>query len=302
MSKREGKILSLTGIDISQLNQEQLQEYFKSCLDSGIHGIGYSAYREGQEPGDQLDIQQIRERMVILKPHTQWIRSFSCCLGNEFVPVVAKEMGLKTLVGAWLGDNLEKNELEIEGLIKLAKQGYVDICAVGNEVLYRDDLSEEQLLEYIARVKAEVPNLPVGYVDAYYEFEDRPAVTEICDVVLANCYPFWEGCALPYATLYMQDMYRRVKRVANGKRVIISETGWPSAGGAHYGAEAGREGALNYFLRAMEWAEKEDIEMFYFSSFDEAWKTASEAGEGAVGAHWGLWDQEETFKYEGALD
>ena len=27
-----------------------MQEYFKSCLDSGIHGIGFSAYREGQEP------------------------------------------------------------------------------------------------------------------------------------------------------------------------------------------------------------------------------------------------------------
>ena len=100
----------------------------------------------------------------------------------------------------------------------------------------------------------------------------------------------------------MQDMYRRVKRVADGKRVIISETGWPSAGGAHYGAEAGREGALNYFLKAMEWAHEENIEMFYFSSFDEAWKTTSEASEGAVGAHWGLWDQEEAFKYLGALD
>ena len=108
MSKREGKILSLTGIDISQLSQTQMQEYFKSCLDSGIHGIGFSAYREGQEPGDQLDIQQIRERMTILKPHTGWVRSFSCCLGNENVPIIAKQMGIKTLAGAWLGDNLEK--------------------------------------------------------------------------------------------------------------------------------------------------------------------------------------------------
>ena len=79
MSKREGKILSLTGIDISQLNQSQMQEYFKSCLDSGIHGIGFSAYREGQEPGDQLELEQIKERMAILQPHIGWVRSFSCC-------------------------------------------------------------------------------------------------------------------------------------------------------------------------------------------------------------------------------
>jgi exo-beta-1,3-glucanase (GH17 family) len=294
MSKREGKILSLTGIDISQLNKEQMQGYFKSCLDSGIHGIGFSAYREGQEPGDQLEIEQIKERMSILKPHAGWVRSFSCCLGNELVPVVAKQMGLKTLVGAWLGENLEKNELEIEGLIKLAKEGYVDVCAVGNEVLYRDDLSEEQLLEYIARVKAAVPNLPVGYVDAYYEFEDRPAVTEICDVILANCYPFWEGCPIEYSLLYMKDMYRRTVKAAGGKKVIITETGWPNRGQSFHGAVPSEANAIRYFLNSQQWTESEDIEMFYFSSFDESWKTGA---EGDVGAYWGLWDKNENLKY-----
>ena len=294
MSKREGKILSLTGIDISQLNQAQMQEYFKSSLNAGIHGIGFSAYREGQEPGDQLELEQIKQRMSILQPHISWVRSFSCCLGNELVPVVAKQMGLKTLVGAWLGDNLEKNELEIEGLIKLAKEGYVDLCAVGNEVLYRDDLAEEQLLEYLARVKAEVPNIPVGYVDAYYEFEDRPAITEMCDVILANCYPFWEGCPIEYSLLYMKDMYNRTIKAAGGKKVIITETGWPNRGQSFYGAEPSETNAIRYFLNSQQWTESEKIEMFYFSSFDESWKIGA---EGDVGAYWGLWDKNENLKY-----
>ena len=294
MSKREGKILSLTGIDISKLALADMQEHLTDCLASGIHGIGFSAYREGQEPGDQLDIEQVRERMAILAPHTGWIRSFSCCLGNELVPLVAREMGLKTLVGAWLGDNLEKNELEIEGLIKLAKEGYVDICAVGNEVLYRDDLSEEQLLEYIARVKAAVPHLPVGYVDAYYEFEDRPAVTEICDVILANCYPFWEGCPIEYSLLYMKDMYHRTIKVAAGKKVIITETGWPNRGQSFHGSEPSETNAIRYFLNSQQWTASENIDMFYFSSFDESWKIGA---EGDVGAYWGLWDKNEKRKY-----
>ncbi|MDB3900840.1 glycosyl hydrolase family 17 protein, partial [Luminiphilus sp.] len=98
-------------------------------------------------------------------------------------------------------------------------------------------------------------------------------------------------------TLYMQDMYRRVIKVAQGKRVIVSETGWPSSGGTFYGAESSLQGAYLYFLRAMEWAAEENIEMFYFASFDEGWKVSGEAGEGDVGAHWGLWDEEERFKY-----
>jgi len=294
MSKREGKILSLTGIDISQLNETQLQQLFKVSLDQGIYGIGFSAYREGQEPGDQLKIEQVRERMSILAPHIGWVRSFSCRLGNEFIPQVAKEMGLKTLVGAWLGSNLEKNEEEIEGLIKLAKEGHTDICAVGNEVLYRDDLTEEQLLEYIHRVKEALPGIPVGYVDAYYEFEDRPAVTEICDVILANCYPFWEGCPIEYSLLYMKDMYRRTAKAAAGKKVIITETGWPNRGQAFHGAQPSEENAIRYFLNTQQWGQTEDIDIFYFSSFDESWKIDA---EGDVGAYWGLWDKNEKLKY-----
>ena len=275
----------------------------KSLLLNRMHGVSFSAYTGNQKPGDEISVEQIEHRMATLSEHFNWVRSFSVTEGNQHIPRVAKTFGIKTLVGAWLGGDAEKNRTEIERLIALCHEGCVDIAAVGNEVLYREELTEEELLGYINEVKARVPrHIPVGYVDAYYEFEDRPQLTKTCDVLLANCYPFWEGCALPYATLYMQDMYRRVKRVANGKRVIISETGWPSAGGAHYGAEAGKEGALNYFLRAMEWAQEEGIELFYFSSFDEAWKTTSEVGEGAVGAHWGLWDQEEAFKYVGTLD
>lgn len=294
MSRRDDKLLSLTDVDTSKLGMNQLSNSLKACLNAGIFGISFSAYEEGQSPGDQLSREQISKRMAVLQPNISWIRSFSCVQGNELIPQVAKSMGIKTLVGAWLGDDLDKNEEEIAGLISLAKQGYVDICAVGNEVLYRDDLSEKQLLDYIQRVKDAVPELPVGYVDAYYEFEDRPAITEICDVILANCYPFWEGCAVEYSLLYMKDMYRRTVAAAGDKKVIISETGWPNKGRSFHGAVPSDENAMRYFVNAQQWAEADNIDIFYFSSFDESWKIDA---EGDVGAYWGLWDKDEKLKY-----
>jgi glucan 1,3-beta-glucosidase len=294
MSKRADKILSLTGIDPSKISNNQLHEVFSAYLENGMHGIGFSAYEEGQKPGDELTLEQVQRRMTILKPSIKWVRSFSCLQGNELIPTVAKQMGIKTLVGAWLGDDLEKNEQEIEGLIKLAKDGYVDIAAVGNEVMYRKDLTEEQLLAYIQRVKDAVPGIPVGYVDAYYEFEDRPAITEICDVILANCYPFWEGCAIEYSLLYMKDMFRRTQKVAAGKKVIITETGWPNQGETFHGAEPSQENAVRYFLNTQQWGQTDNIDIFYFSSFDESWKVGA---EGDVGAFWGLWDKDEQLKY-----
>ena len=71
------------------------------------------------------------------------------------------------MVGAWLSDDDEKNEREIESLIALAAEGCVDIAAVGNEVLYRNDLTLEQLLKFMKRVRKAIPShIPIGYVDA----------------------------------------------------------------------------------------------------------------------------------------
>lgn len=302
MSKRAGKIYNLLGTDPSTSDSLTLDDRLAAITEAGMHGVSFSAYSEGQQPGDELTEAQIEHRMAILQPHFDWIRSFSTTEGNELIPVAAKRRGLKTLVGAWLGSENNKNRIEIDNLITLAHQGLVDIAAVGNEVLYREEMSESELLAILAEVRERLPsNIPMGYVDAYYEFEDRPAITEACDVLLSNCYPYWEGCALPYSTLYMQDMYRRVQKVAKGKRVIITETGWPSAGGDFYGAEASLQGSCLYFLRAQEWAISEGVEMFYFSSFDEAWKVGGDDGEGDVGAHWGLWDMQEKFKYASKL-
>lgn len=294
MSYKAEKVFSLLGQDFKNKSKKELHEIFKTVLENGMHGVGFSPYEEGQEPGDQITEAQIRRRMEIIKPYTKWVRSFSCTDGNELIPKIAHEYGIKTLVGAWLGTDEEKNEKEIQALIKAAKEGYVDIAAVGNEVMYREDLTEEELLGFISRVKNEIPDIPVGYVDAYYEFENRPGLADACDVILANCYPYWEGCHIDYSFVYMKDMFHRAVRAGRGKRVIISEAGWPNQGETFHGAEPSMENAMKYFINAQLWSEEEDIEMFYFSSFDESWKTGD---EGDVGAFWGIWDKDENLKY-----
>ncbi len=294
MSFKQEKILALSGIDYSGKSPEQVQSLFRQTLEGGMYGLCYSAYEEGQKPGDILTIEQIRRRMKTIAPYTNWVRSFSCIEGNELVPKVAREFGLKTLVGAWLGKDKDLNEQEIAGLIQLAKEGYVDIAAVGNEVLYREDLSEEELLAYIHRVKAAIPEVQVGYVDAYYEFTACPRITEACDVILSNCYPFWEGCHIDYSLVYMKQMYQQAVQAANGKKVIITETGWPSQGKSLEGAEPSAENAIKYFINTQQWSREEGIGIFYFSSFDESWKVGA---EGDVGAYWGLWDMHQNLKF-----
>ena len=295
MSYREDKLMSLAGADINQLTESELKTYCKELLKNKIHGICFSVYDENQKPGDDISDEQILKKLEIIKPHVKWIRTFSCSDENMRIPILAKELGFKTLVGAWLGKDLDKNQIEVDKLIELCNDGYIDVAAVGNEVMYRKDLSEEKLIEYIKYVKSKIKTkVPVGYVDAYYEFSSRPSITDACDVILTNCYPYWEGCNIDYSLIYMKQMFYHARDVANGKRVIITETGWPSKGSSLRGADPSNKNFLKYFINAQKWSYEEEIEMFYFSSFDESWKINS---EGDVGAFWGIWDSDTISKF-----
>ena len=283
------------GMDFSGLSTAEISGRFATTLQKGIHGICFSPYVEGQATGDILTEEQIRRRMDIITPHTGWIRSFSCTEGNELIPRTAHDKGLKTMVGAWISIDTERNEREIDALVALAKAGCVDIAAVGNEVLLRGELSELEIVRYIQRVRDLIPShIPVGYVDAYYQFFEHPALVDAGDVILINCYPFWEGADNAHALAYLQQMYKLTQQVAQGKKVIITETGWPSKGAKVVDAVPSPDNAMKYFINTQQWAKKEQVDLFYFSSFDESWKVVH---EGEVGTQWGIWDKNETPKY-----
>ncbi|MBE0641701.1 MAG: glycosyl hydrolase [Bacteroidales bacterium] len=303
MSYRSDRFLRYKGQNIPSFqypiddrSQEELRDLLLEILHNKVHGFCFSMYEEGQKPGDHIPEVQVRRRLQILQRHSQWVRSFSCIEGNENVPKVARELGMNTLVGAWLGKDKEKNQQEIDSLINLARQGLVDVAAVGNEVLYRKDLTEDELLGYIAEVKQAIPDIQVGYVDAYYEFVQRPRIAAACDVILTNCYPFWEGTDFDASLDHMKHMFAQARAAGGGKRVIITETGWPSKGESLGRALPTERNALLYFINTQLWSMDENIEIFYFSSFDESWKTGA---EGEVGAYWGIWDINGKLKYTG---
>ncbi len=285
---------ALLGTDFSAMSWADKVELFRGILRHKIHGLSFSPYVAGQSPGIEVGESQIRARLGIIQPYTHWIRTFSCIEGNQETPRIAHELGLKTMVGVGLGEDHAANERELANGIEVARAGHADILAIGNEVMLREDLSEDELIDYIERAKSAVPSVPVGTVDAYFLFENHPRVAQACDLLLVNCYPFWESCPAEYALLYMKEMFRRAQAVADGKKVIISETGWPSVGSPFGDAVPSYDHALEYFIRTYQWAHEDGIEIFYFSSFDESWKVGD---EGDVGAYWGLWDEDGNLKY-----
>ncbi|TFG44470.1 MAG: hypothetical protein E4H48_00325 [Syntrophobacterales bacterium] len=122
----------------------------------------------------------------------------------------------------------------------------------------------------------------------HYETQGR-RVAEHCDVVMVNIYPFFDrvavadaaGKVFPGALQHVGRLYAHT-----GKRLVVGETGWPSAGPANGAAVPGGENQLHYLRGLSRYAKSNGVSVFLFEMFDEPWKSAFES----VGPHWGLFD------------
>lgn len=262
-----------------------------------LYGINFSPYVDGQDPnlGAQVSEEQLRVRMQIVAPYTQWIRTFGSTNGLEKAGLVARSMNLRAAVGAWLGRDLQANEREIANLINAARAGHADLVIVGSEVLLRGDLSEGQLLDYMNRVKQAIPaGIPVTTADVYSQLLAHPAIISQSDVVLANYYPYWEGIKIDVAIGALHNWHQQLTAAAGGKSVWVSETGWPSEGDRIGSAVPSIDNAGFFFLNFVSWARANNVPYLYFSALDESWKARY---EGEQGAHWGIFDKVGNLKY-----
>jgi exo-beta-1,3-glucanase (GH17 family) len=264
-----------------------------------MYGLNFSPYVDGQDPnlGSFIPETQLRARMEIIAPYVQWIRTFGMNSGLEVAGRVAHDLGRQAALGAWLSRNLAANEQEIFKLITTAKNGEVDMAIVGSETLHRCDLTENQLISYINRVKTELQsagvNIPVVTADVYSEFLIHPRVIAAIDAVFVNFYPYWGGINISNAVDTIDGWHQQLVAAANGKPVTVSETGWPSCGNTVGGAVPSPSNQARYFYNFKKWADDNNVQYFYFEAFDESWKAKY---EGPQGACWGLWDKTGVLK------
>lgn len=257
--------------------------------------INFSPYIDGQDPNTGVTIpeSQIRERLRLISPYTSWVRTFSCGNGIEATGRIARELGLKVAVTAWIGKDLTANQQQVNCLIAEANAGRVDLAIVGSEAILRNDVSLDTLMGYIDQVQAAVPEaVPVTNADVYTIFLDHPELVNHIDLIFANLYPFWEGYDVTYGVAMVNYMYGSLSGAFPEKEIRISETGWPDCGS--FGDAIGTpDNAALYFNQVESWAEDRHIALFYFEAFDESWKTAY---EGAAGACWGIFNKSGVMK------
>ncbi|MCX7778546.1 MAG: glycosyl hydrolase family 17 protein, partial [Armatimonadetes bacterium] len=110
-----------------------------------------------------------------------------------------------------------------------------------------------------------------------------------------NVHPYWERQPIENAVAYVLMRYEETKAKYPNKHVILSETGWPSAGAENGAAVPSLENQRRFIKELMSEAIKQNIGFFLFEAFDERWKREV---EGEVGAHWGFYNSQREQKHD----
>src|SRR5882672_2137174 len=270
---------------------------FKGILPS----VSYAPFEGTSHPDvDNIpNAEKIRADLKKLAPLTRAIRLYSSTGGVELVPPIAAEFGLKVTVGAWIDKNVDRNEREIDAAISLAKRNSnVNGIVVGNETIFRGEQKIDDLIELIKQVKKSV-NVPVTTGEIWNIWRDNPELASSVDFIAAHILPYWENFTDKQAVDQAVYIYGMLRDKFPGKRIVIAEFGWPSAGYNLKNANPGPFEQAAVLRNFVTRAESIGMEYNIVEAIDQPWKFF----EGGVGPYWGILNaaREPKFAWTGPI-
>lgn len=266
-----------------------------------VGGFAYSIFQRDQSPleGRYPSESEIAADLALLARHTGRIRTYASA-EQPALPRLAKAHGLELTAGAWLDRRRENNEAELAALVAAARQyDNVRRAIVGNEVLLRGDLTPGQLIGYLDRARRQL-DVPVSTAEPWHVWLKHPELAGHVDFITVHLLPYWEGIPLERALEDVLKRYDQVRRAFPDKPVVIGEVGWPTNGDRFKRARPSTAGAAEFLRRFFAVAEARGLDYYVMEAFDQPWK---EAGEGRVGAYWGMFtaDREPKFPLVGPV-
>jgi exo-beta-1,3-glucanase (GH17 family)/cellulose synthase/poly-beta-1,6-N-acetylglucosamine synthase-like glycosyltransferase len=263
---------------------------------SQVAGMSFSPLHLNNDPveGKYPTLEEIDVDLALLAGQVRAVRTYGLGGTLSEIPRLAQKHGMKVTLGAWLTDNREENELELQRLVKVARanRNVVQVI-VGNETLLRGELTLEQLAGYLDRIRKEL-RLPVSTGEPWNVWLANPQLGRHADFIAAHFLPYWEGVPLTAALDHIDAVFAMLKKQFPKQRVIMAEVGWPSNGRTRRASVASQANEAIFLRNYLARAERNKYEYFLMEAFDQPWKSES---EGAVGAYWGVFDVHRNQKF-----
>jgi cellulose synthase/poly-beta-1,6-N-acetylglucosamine synthase-like glycosyltransferase/exo-beta-1,3-glucanase (GH17 family) len=257
-----------------------------ALVEGKLSSVSYNRFAKPSSVASGVPEARIRADLTAIAKQARAVRTYASTQGLENVPAIAAELGLTVTLGVWIGADDARNEREIETALDLARLNpNVTRLVVGNETLFRHERTAGELADIVRRVKQNSP-VPVATADNWKTFLDHPELVESVDQVFAHIIPYWEGFPKKRAVGESLAIYDRLRAAYPGKKIVIGEFGWPSAGHNFERAVPGpfsQAGLLRDFVAE---ASVQGIDYNIIEAIDQPEKLF----EGNVGPYWGILD------------
>jgi exo-beta-1,3-glucanase (GH17 family)/cellulose synthase/poly-beta-1,6-N-acetylglucosamine synthase-like glycosyltransferase len=267
-----------------------------------ISGFSYSPFRLGQNPQKNTypSDDEIRQDLEQMSKLTDNIRIYSVDGTQADIPKLAEEFGLRVTLGIWISPDLERNEREIATAIQLANTSRSVVrVVVGNEALFREEVTVKDLSAYLDRVRAAV-KVPVTTSEQWHIWEHNPSLAKHVDLIAAHVLPYWEHIPVGGALQFVLDRARELKHQFPNKPLLLSEVGWPSNGHMRGGDDSTQADQAIYLRTMVNRLNRQGFNYFVIEAYDQPWKASD---EGSVGAYWGVFNaaRQQKFNFEGPV-
>ena len=261
----------------------------------------------------------ITRDMAVLSQLTNAVRLYGTdCNQTEMVLQAINVLGLtdmKVWLGVWIDQNSTTSNRQLSAMNDLLdKNGAAPFAGVivGNEVLFRNDTTLDGLEKLLGDVRTNLTAKKIDLPLATSDLGDKwiAPLTESVDIVMSNIHPFFGGVAVADAAAWTWSFWQtHVVDLTMGtaKKNLISETGWPSAGGNDCGVDAtctsDTQGSIagvdemNTFMDTFVCqALTNGTAYFWFEAFDEPWKVMFNERGKEWEDKWGLMDSGRNLK------
>ena len=257
-----------------------------------LESVSYTPFK-GFEKALKSD-EEVEADMELLSHMARKVRTYAMSDAQKVLGVI-KDKKLKVDVGLWLSTDKGANEGEIEALFEVLKMYSPKISSiiVGNEVLLRDDMKPEELMEYIDRVSQRT-RIPVTTAEVQHIWLTNTELPKHVDFINVHILPYWEKMPIGEVLAFTKEKYDSIAALYPKKPITIGEFGWPSSGYNNERAEATLPNQITAISGFLEMAKKENWSYNIVEAFDQPWKGVH---EGSVGPYWGLFDINKTPKF-----
>lgn len=261
-----------------------------------VAGLSFSPMRAGDDPttGRYPSLAEIEQDIRMLSGRVRSLRTYSVDDTLAAIPAIAGDYGMTVTLGVWLGKDLALNEEQLAKAIDIARANpSVTRVIVGNEAVWRKELTPAELAGYLARARGALA-VPVSTAEPWHVWLKHPELARHTDFVAAHVLPYWEGIGLEAAIRYVEERHDELRRAFPERHVLLAEVGWPSEGRTRRDAVASPANEATFLRRFLRFAEWQGYDYYVIEAFDQPWKMDE---EGAVGGYWGIYDVDRNAKF-----